>query len=637
MTSQATLAEAQDSCEIDDHSFHTHSQRAADDPTGVPDFLPEEAGDSFTPFDVGNRDFYINMLPPTPLELFQLFVPISLIQSWIEYTNAWVAHLIENGVIDNWNTPLKPGSRILKWEGISTATTYVWLGVMIYLGIHRESSVKSHWKAPRLGDQVPLHPITKFMPLNKFLLITRFIRTFDHTQLDVSDERDLPKVFQAAEPWSQHIQQVSSELFLPGTNITIDECMVPFKGRSKETTVVKNKPTPTGFKIWVVAQHGFFMRWLWHVKASPYKAVIVKLPPPHEPKGKKGKLKTTVALSNTQSVVIHLCNMLPKMTYHVFTDNLFSSPNLFRALREAGCGATGTARPNCGVSKELKDAKEGEKAGKGPALQYNEVRAIPTKDKKVMQIGWKDSGIVLFLSTVHTGADNDRTLKKRKSPAKKATKSESQQIERIFGGDAFKVIPIPTVAADYNDEMNHVDRGDQLRSYTMYDHRFRRGSWQALLWSFLLDVALANSFILQLKTTCPRWKPYKTLEKWKECIYNALFNTYAQESRARKRGRSGKEEDSEDLETHQKHIQRDTNHVYRGIFSDCLACKGFKQGQARPFKKRKAQGSYLQPITGNAQSKHQGGTGHQTWYGCRICEVAICNDPNCWYFYHTQN
>ncbi|KAF5584351.1 ac transposable element-derived 4 [Fusarium subglutinans] len=312
MTSQATLAGAQDICEIDDRSFHTHLQRAADDPTGVPDFLPEEAGDSFTPFNVGNRDFYINMRPPTPLQLSQLFVPISLIQSWIKYINAWVTHLIENGVIDNWNTPLKPWSRILKWEGIFTATT--------------------------LGAQVPLHPITKFMPLNKFLLITRFIRTFDHTQLDVSDEMDLPK-------------------------------------------------------IWVVAQHGSFMRWLWHVKATPYKAVIVKLPPPHEPKGKQGKLETTVALSNTQSVFIHLCNMLPKMTYHVFTDNLFSSPNLFRALREAGCGATGTARPNYGVSKELKDAKEGKKAGKGPALQYNEVRAIPTKDKKVIQIGWKDSGI----------------------------------------------------------------------------------------------------------------------------------------------------------------------------------------------------------------------------------------------------
>jgi hypothetical protein len=63
------------------------------------------------------------------------------------------------------------------------------------------------------------------MPLNKVLLITRFIRTFDHTELDVSDESNLPKVFQAAEPWYNHIQEVSSQLFLPGTNITIDECI----------------------------------------------------------------------------------------------------------------------------------------------------------------------------------------------------------------------------------------------------------------------------------------------------------------------------------------------------------------------------------------------------------------------------
>ncbi|ENH74977.1 hypothetical protein FOC1_g10001048, partial [Fusarium oxysporum f. sp. cubense race 1] len=60
---------------------------------------------------------------------------------------------------------------------------------------------------------------------------------------------------------------------------------------------------------------------------------------------------------------------------------------------------------------------------------------------------------------------------------------------------------IPTVSASYNDEMNHVDRGDQIRSYTSYEHRFRHGSWQALLWSFLLDIALADSFILRLKAS----------------------------------------------------------------------------------------------------------------------------------------
>jgi hypothetical protein len=235
---------------------------------------------------------------------------------------------------------------------------------------------------------------------------------------------------------------------------------------------------------------------------------------------------------------------------------------------------------------------------------------------------------VLFLSTVHSGTSHDRTLKKRKLPAKRGTKAEAQQLQQIFNGDSFKMIPIPTVAAQYNDEMNHVDRGDQIRSYTTYEHRFRRGPWQALLWSFLLEVALANSFILQKKTRHPRWKPYSTLQAWKECICNAIFNRYAAESGTRKRYRSGKEEDIEDIEARQIHLQRDINHVNRGRLSPCLACKGLRQGQPRPAKKNRAKGGYLQPISGNAR-------GPQSRYGCKVCDVAICNNADCWYFYHT--
>ncbi|KAL9561175.1 hypothetical protein ACKAV7_014530 [Fusarium commune] len=385
------------------------------------------------------------------------------------------------------------------------------------------------------------------MPLRKFELITRYFRTFDYTKFDVRDESDLPKTFQAAEEWSNHIQKVSIELYIPGTNLTVDECMVPFTGRSKETTVVKNKPTPLGFKVWVIAQQGYFLQWLWHVKASPYQAITVELPTPKS-SGKKGKLQTEIPLSNTQSVVFYLLERLQPQTYHVFTDNLFSSPQLFRLLRQHGFGATGTARPNCGISTEIKHIKDTGKAPNGSLLKYNDIILIPTPDQQVIHIAWKDSSIVLFLSTVLGSGPHERTLKKRKLPAKRGTKAESQRLQQVFNGEAFKIIPIPTVAAQYNDEMNHVDRGDQMRSYTTYEHRFRRGPWQALLWSFLLEVALANSFILQKKTTQSRWKPYTTLRAWKECIYNAIFNRYATESNVRKRGRTGKEEDTEDTE-----------------------------------------------------------------------------------------
>ncbi|RYC79027.1 hypothetical protein BFJ63_vAg18093, partial [Fusarium oxysporum f. sp. narcissi] len=330
---------------------------------------------------------------------------------------------------------------ILKWEGLSSATAYVWLGVVIYLGIHREISIKDHWKAPSLGDQRPLHSIIKFMPLRKFQLISRYFCTFNYTKVDIRDKSDLPKTFQVAEEWSDLIQKVSNKLYFPGTNLAVDECMVPFTGRSKEITLIKGKPTPVGFKVWVIAQQGFFLRWLWHIKSSPYNAVIINLPT-LKPHGKRGKLWTEIPLSNTQSIVVHLVKRLIPQTYHVFTDNLFSSPQLFRLLRQLSFSATGTACPNCGITTtEMRRIKETGKASDGTPLKYNEVILIPTEDQQVIQIAWKDSGVVLFLSTIHSGASHDRTLKKRKLPAKRGTKAEAQQLQQIFNGDSFKKIP----------------------------------------------------------------------------------------------------------------------------------------------------------------------------------------------------
>ncbi|KAF5231438.1 hypothetical protein FANTH_13418 [Fusarium anthophilum] len=162
--------------------------------------------------------------------------------------------------------------------------------------------------------------------------------------------------------------------------------------------------------------------------------------------------------------------MLSKQTYHVFVDNLFSTQPLFRKLRDDGHEATGTARPNYGIHKNLK------------------------RDKKVNQIVWKDNSLVLFITTVFQG--DERTGRKRKKPSIEYLRA--WPIQRFLGEETTKVVPIPTVAAAYNDEMNHVDGGDQLRSYTSYDHPIRQGAWQALTWTFLLDVVLTNSYILQL-------------------------------------------------------------------------------------------------------------------------------------------
>ncbi|KAI8680763.1 hypothetical protein NCS56_00482300 [Fusarium sp. Ph1] len=343
--------------------------------------------------------------------------------------------------------------------------------------------------------------------------------------------------------------------------------MVRFTGRSNETTVVKGKPIPRGFRIWVVAQQGFFIHWFWHITGAQYGAVGVELPPAKRrctrrtqgsQETQEGSSDEPIALNSTQSVVVALANTLPKATYHVFVDNLFSSADLFRSLRMHGHGATGTARANSGINEELVHDLRGDKR-LGTSYDFNQVKVIPTADNQVNQVAWKDNRLVLFFTTVFSG--EERVERRRKKPSSK--KPEARQIRRFFGDEAIKDISIPTVAAEYNDEMNHVDRGDQLTSYYAYDHPLRRGPWQALCWTFLLDVALVNSYVIQLRGPEPSWKRFTTQKEWRECIYNELFNTYAQKSQSRQRYRAGDESDLQSPNLQRVHINREVNHVYR--------------------------------------------------------------------------
>src|SRR6478609_4055994 len=49
-----------------------------------------------------------------------------------------------------------------------------------------------------------------------------------------------------------------------GSVIAIDEGIVGFKGRSRHKITIKNKPTPTGLKVWALAAQGYLLSWFWH-------------------------------------------------------------------------------------------------------------------------------------------------------------------------------------------------------------------------------------------------------------------------------------------------------------------------------------------------------------------------------------
>jgi hypothetical protein len=135
-------------------------------------------------------------------------------------------------------------------------------------------------------------------------------------------------------------------------------------------------------------------------------------------------------------------------------------------------------------------------------------------------------------------------------------------------------------------------------------------------------VALVNSYVVQLHGQ-PKWKRYTNHRKWRECIYNELFNAYGYDSQERQLYRARDERDLQDAELQLKHVDREINFVDRHVKSDCLACQGSPEW------------SPLTEVSGNEEKKRKRPkVRSQTTFGCRICDVAICQSKHCWDFYH---
>lgn len=221
---------------------------------------------------------------------------------------------------------------------------------------------------------------------------------------------------------------------------------------------------------------------------------------------------------------------------------------------------------------------------------------------------------MLFLTTHYTGHEYQQ--RERRLPT--STQPRSRAIKEFFGNEVVKEVPVPSVAADYNDLMNAVDIGDHLRSSLGFEHRICRGGWQALAWTFLLDIVLINSYILQLRGE-PIWPRLASQVQWRQQLVDQLCEAYGKSGGSRQRFRAGDE-----FTPVSQH-----NHVNRGKCSRCLACQGHRVGQPRSQSSQKPLG----PLSNDALNRRRAAP--QTRWGCDVCNVALCNSKSCWDFYHS--
>lgn len=297
-------------------------------------------------------------------------MPVWLVEKWVLYTNQYVESLLRD-------QGRKPQARLRKWKPTFVEEIYLWLGIVIHIGIHRDIRIQDYWKVPTQKNQGTIHTIIRYITYSRFFLLLRYIRIFEQPNEAITTTT-YDRIWGRVDEWSDHIQKATTDLVILGTNCAIDECMVRNKGRCKGNTIVKGKPIPRGLKVWAIGQLGLLLRWIWHVPKHPWGFNKVRK-----------EEKPTTRVNPTQAVVVFLVKSLPATIYHVyhiFFDNLFSTPNLFRRLREEGFAATGTARLNSGFYQPLIAAKRADKSRAASSFVFNKVKAAPTKDNMVRSL-----------------------------------------------------------------------------------------------------------------------------------------------------------------------------------------------------------------------------------------------------------
>jgi hypothetical protein len=140
-------------------------QDTVPDPTDEGTLRPNErplrkSGTSFQPMKIEQRDFQItlpnNVSPDDPFALFRLYYNSDIIDSMIKSTNDYQRKPSESKC---------QYARACDWSSTTTPEIYIYLAIRIYMTLYICNEISDYWSTSAF---TPDHPITRYMPRNRF-------------------------------------------------------------------------------------------------------------------------------------------------------------------------------------------------------------------------------------------------------------------------------------------------------------------------------------------------------------------------------------------------------------------------------------------------------------------------------------
>jgi hypothetical protein len=127
--------------------------------------------------------------------------------------------------------------------------------LIIYIGIVGTSNISSFWDKSGHTTHKPMESMTfyRFEQIKRYFHMSPPISRLSTTQW-----------YTKLEPLASLLRTKFQTYVVLGQNVSYDEMMVPFSGRSRHTLKMKNKPISEGFKVWALCDHGYLWDFLFY-------------------------------------------------------------------------------------------------------------------------------------------------------------------------------------------------------------------------------------------------------------------------------------------------------------------------------------------------------------------------------------
>ena len=124
-----------------------------------------------------------------------------------------------------------------------------YFGFMILMGINRLPEIRDYWST---DEALHYAPIADRISRDRFEEITRYLHFVDRNTLPARGEPNFSRL-QRVDPIINHLKHRFKSTYYPHCQLSVDEAMIPFKGRSSMKQYLPLKPVKRGFKVWALA------------------------------------------------------------------------------------------------------------------------------------------------------------------------------------------------------------------------------------------------------------------------------------------------------------------------------------------------------------------------------------------------